>query len=95
MSRPAACEALSDALAAHQSTLEAATVTKTLRHSDQPGLNAAVGSAGKRNIGTRGGWGWEQVGEADILPLEAVTFAFWGATSNVRPTATSALRRLN
>lgn len=80
--------------AAHQGFLEAVQ-RKSFHHSMQPGLTQAVGSAGKRLIGTRGGWGWEQVGEADITPLEAVTFAHWAASMAKRRTTTAMPRRIN
>lgn len=82
-SRRVTAPTVAQVVAAHQSTFDA-VANGTISHSDQPGLNAAVGSAGKRLIGLRGGWGWEQVGEADILPLEAATLAYWAATSTTK-----------
>lgn len=54
----------------------------TLRHFDQPELNAAVGGAGRRTLGDS--WTWQRRGEVDISPLEAVTLAVWGCG---RPTS--------
>ncbi|TAK32345.1 MAG: hypothetical protein EPO40_03180 [Myxococcaceae bacterium] len=49
----------------------------SLRHFDQPELNAAVAGAARRTLGDL--WTWQRRGDADISPLEAVTLAAWGA----------------
>lgn len=74
--------------------------SKTLAHSDQQGLNEAVAAAGRRKIGTLGGWGWEALGGGDVLPLDAVTLALAAAAkapiirAGSRPRATrQAVRR--
>lgn len=46
-----------------------------MTHADQPGLNQAVRSAGKRKIGTAGGWGWTSIDEGSVIALEAATLA--------------------
>lgn len=51
-----------------------------LRHRDQPQLNAALGSAGKRPLGDR--WAWNRrTSSADITPVVAATLALWGSQS--------------
>jgi hypothetical protein len=52
----------------------------TLRHFDQPELDAALASAGKRPLGNR--WTWQLQGTTDISPLEAVTLARWSAAAH-------------
>jgi len=68
-------------ITAHAGLLNAIT-SGTVTRFDDPGqavLTAAAAGAGKRAIGTAGGWGWKPVGEADVTPLEAVTMAHFGA----------------
>lgn len=60
--------------------------SKEITHFAQPGLDGSVALAGKRLIGTNGGWGWKPLADGDVTPIEAVTFAHWGAmTSKRRP----------
>lgn len=68
---------------AHSLTLTAIE-EGTITHSDQPGLNASVASSTQRPIGRSGGWGWEAIGDGDTLPLEAVTYALFGAVTASR-----------
>jgi len=50
-----------------------------LHHIGQPQVNAALGAAGKRDIGD-GGWGWSRKNsELDITALVACTLALWGS----------------
>lgn len=56
----------------------------TVSHSNQPGLTAAVAAAVQRPIGKAGGWGWAAIGEGDVTPLDAATFAMWGAVTTKR-----------
>ncbi len=64
-----------------------------LAHSNQAELNEAVAAGGQRVIaGRQGGWGWQALGDGDVLPLEAATFAAWGAET--RKTTTTAPKRL-
>lgn len=61
----------------------------TVRHIDQPLLNASNGAAGKRSVFSGEAWVWTGKHSAlDITPTQAVTLALWGAqNSNVkRPT---------
>lgn len=61
----------------------------TVRHIDQPLLNASNGAAGKRAVFSGEAWVWTGKHSAlDITPTQAVTLALWGAqNSNVkRPT---------
>jgi len=65
-----------------------------LRHRDQPQLNAALGSAGKRPLGDR--WAWNRrVASADITPVVAATLALWGSQAKTvkRPGAGSGRRQ--
>jgi len=53
-----------------------------LSHYNQDQLNKAVAAAGKRQVGTAGGWAWNRRTEdADISPLVAATLAVWGLAS--------------
>lgn len=54
----------------------AATDSKTLRHLDQPELNAALARAQKREL--EGAWAWDGRTGVDISPLVVVTLAAWG-----------------
>jgi hypothetical protein len=52
----------------------------TLRHLDQPMLNAALAGARRRDLGDA--WAWARKGlSVDISPLVAVTLAAWGHAS--------------
>ncbi|WP_189059599.1 terminase [Longimycelium tulufanense] len=52
----------------------------TLRHLDQPVLNAAIAGAQRRPLGDA--WAWARRGlSVDISPLVAVTLAAWGHTT--------------
>jgi hypothetical protein len=54
-----------------------AVADATLRHLDQPELNAALAGAHKRPLGDA--WAWARKGASvDISPLVAVTLAAWG-----------------
>lgn len=73
------------AITAHSMLLNAVEAT-SMTHWAQPILATAVAHAGKRPIGTNGGWGWKPLGGHDVTPLEAVTYAYWAAmTSKRRP----------
>lgn len=64
-----------EAITAHSSMLRAITEGE-LTHLAQPGLDAQVRVAGKRKIGTAGGWGWQAVTpDGDVTALDAVTLA--------------------
>lgn len=53
---------------------------KTIRHNDQPALNEIVTNCGKRNIGTRGGFGYTALLEGDEIGiLNSVVFAHYAA----------------
>lgn len=69
---------------AHATTLGAIN-DGTLTHGNQAGLNASVAVAKQRRIGTLGGWGWEPIGDGDPTPLDAITFATWGAMTKAKP----------
>ena len=82
------------AVTANTKLLEAVHAA-TLVHTAQPGLTDAVIGAGRRAIGTTGGWGFTPVSpDIDITPIEAIALAHYGATSgkrreNRRPGSTS------
>lgn len=72
-------------------------VTGWLHHIDQPQLNAAALSAGKRALGDTGMWVWSRkAAESDITPIQAATWALIGAQSatvNIkRPTSAGGRR---
>lgn len=73
-----------EAVTAHAGFLRAVQ-ERDLTHSAQPGLDAQVRVAGKRKIGTAGGWGWQAVTpDGDVTALDAVTLARHGAVSSKR-----------
>ncbi|MFT3877149.1 MAG: hypothetical protein QM708_12110 [Propioniciclava sp.] len=51
----------------------------TFTHIGQAELNQVVKVATKRPIGTRGGWGWQSIDGTDVVDLDAVTLAAYGA----------------
>lgn len=63
-----------------------AAMERTMRHTGQPQLDAALAVAAKRPLGER--WAWNRkTTAADITPLVAATLAVWGVqTSKVRQT---------
>ena len=64
-----------EAITAHAGMLRAIQ-EGSLTHLAQPGLDANVRVAGKRKIGTAGGWGWTSVTpDGDTTALDAVTLA--------------------
>lgn len=74
---------LDQVVAAHTTILTAAE-DGMITHSNQAGLNASALAATQRKIGTAGGWGWEPIGDGDVLPLEAATLALYGAIASKR-----------
>lgn len=66
------------AVTAHALMLSAIT-DSSVTHFGQPRLTTAVASAAKRKIGNAGGFGWTPIGDGDVLPLDAVTLAHYGA----------------
>lgn len=59
-------------------------VTGWLHHIDQPQLNAAALSAGKRPLGDTGMWVWSRkMAESDITPIQAGTLALIGAQNAI------------
>jgi hypothetical protein len=81
-------------ITAHSSFL-AAVQSADLSHFDQPDLTASVASAGKRAIGKAGGWGWDPVGDDDVILIEAATYAYLGVLLSKRDAFTAgAPRRL-
>lgn len=75
---------LSQVYEAHSGLLESVKAGE-LTHYGQTGLDDVVKAATKRPIGKDGGWGWQAIGDdADVTPLEAVTYAHFGATTSKR-----------
>ncbi len=70
---------------AHKQFLDAVTAGQ-VTHIGQAALNAAVLVATKREIGKLGGWGWQPIGDGDVLDLESATLAAWGVKQN-KPSA--------
>ena len=69
-------------IAAHSMLLSAvndATVTNF-----GPELAASVASAGRRKIGTAGGWGFQSVDGGDVTLAESVVLAHYGAVTAKR-----------
>ncbi len=67
-----------DAGAACAQFLEAVTDSRSLRHTGQPDLYAALAGAQSRTLGDAG-WAWaRRAASVDISPLVAVTLAAWG-----------------
>lgn len=66
-----------------------AIADRDVAHSAQPGLDAQVRVAGKRKIGTAGGFGWGPVTpDGDTTAFDAVTLARHGAaTAKKKPTS--------
>jgi hypothetical protein len=64
-------------------------VTGWLHHVDQPQLNGAALSAGKRPLGDTGMWVWSRkTADSDITPIQAATLALIGAqNTNVKKPA--------
>lgn len=75
---------LDEAVKAHSMFLEAVK-NQDLTHFNQPLLSRTVEVAGKRPIGNSGGWGWRSLApDVDIVALDAVTLAFFGAVTSKR-----------
>jgi len=70
-----------EVIAAHAMVAEAIR-SASLTHSSQKQLDDAVRGAGRRTIGTAGGWGWKPLSpDVDVVPLEAVTLALHAVTT--------------
>ena len=68
-------------VAASFATFYDAVMERKMFHTDQPQVNAALAVAGKRDLS--GGSAWSQKNStSDITPIEACTFALWGAQSS-------------
>ena len=66
---------------------------RTVRHTDQPQLTAALAVASKRSLGDR--WAWNRkTATSDITPLVAVTLALWGVQTSRVKAAPGIPRRL-
>ena len=70
-----------------------AIIGRTVTHGGDPALDVAVRSAGRRPIGTSGGWGFQSLNGEPVTLLEAVTLAHHGAASP-RPEGRSSGRRM-
>ena len=76
---------------AHKQFLDA-VIAGQLFHVGQAELNAAVLVATKREIGKLGGWGWQPIGDGDVLDLESATLAAWGVKQSKPAVAPRRLR---
>ena len=76
---------------AHKQFLDG-VVAGQVSHIGQAELNAAVLVATKREIGKLGGWGWQPIGDGDVLDLEAATLAAWGVKQSKPAVAPRRLR---
>ena len=75
-----------EAITAHTGFLRAVQEAE-LTHLAQPGLDGQVRVAGKRKIGTAGGWGWQSVtADGDVTALDAVTLARHAVVTGKRRT---------
>lgn len=75
-----------EAITAHASMLRGIH-EGTVTHLAQPGLDAQVRVAGRREIGKAGGWGWKAVTPGgDVTALDAVTLAYHAAMTAKRRT---------
>jgi hypothetical protein len=71
-----------DVIAAHALFLDA-TAQGRITHAGQQGLVDQVEHAGKRSIGTRGGWGFTPInGQNHLAPLDSVVLAHWAAATS-------------
>lgn len=55
-----------------------------LHHTAQPELTESAIGCTRRDIGTRGGWGFGSTENADSAPVEAAALALWGARNTKR-----------
>lgn len=72
-------------------------VTGDVRHIDQPQMNAAALSAGKRALGDTGMWVWSRrTATSDITPIQSATLALHGAQTSktTRPGRVGSGRRV-
>ena len=76
---------------AHKQFLDG-VVASQVSHIGQAELNACVLVATKREIGKLGGWGWQPIGDGDVLDLEAATLAAWGVKQSKPAVAPRRLR---
>jgi len=75
-----------DQVVSAHSLIAEGILAATLSHFADPVLDGQVEKAGRRDIGTTGGWGWKPLRDGDVTGLEAVTMAHWAAkTSKRRP----------
>jgi hypothetical protein len=56
-----------------------AVIERRLSHLDDEVLARSAASAGRRLIGTAGGWGFQSINEGDVTLIEAAVLAHWGA----------------
>jgi hypothetical protein len=66
---------------------------RKLRHIGQPLLNAALGSARKRDLGDA--WAWHRRDYTDISPLVSVTNALFGLLRSEVPVPKKELTRVS
>jgi hypothetical protein len=54
-------------------------------HLDDPVVSESIASAGRRKIGTAGGWGFQPIDDGDVTLAEAIVLAHWQASTTVQP----------
>lgn len=63
---------------AANSMFEQAVFSQEIQHADQPSLEQVISNCEKRNIGSKGGFGYQSIREGvDIALLDSVIFAYW------------------
>lgn len=83
-----------EVIAAHAGMAEAIRGA-AMSHFPEEHLDAAVRGAGRRTIGTAGGWGWKPLSpDVDVTPLEAVTLALHAVETGKRGAGRSGTERV-
>lgn len=83
---------LDQVLAAH-SMFEQAVISGDLSHGGVKAFSDQVCSAGRRKIGTGGGFGWDAPPGETVVTLDAATLAHWGVRTTKRRPAGSGERK--
>jgi hypothetical protein len=73
-----------EVIAAHSMIAEAIR-SASMSHFSQEPLDSAARNAGRRSIGTAGGWGWKSLSpDVDVTPLDAATLALYAVATGKR-----------
>ena len=77
--QPGYCPTVDEVVSAN-SLFEQGIEQKTICHNGQPSLANVVSNCEKRNIGTKGGYGFKSLNEErEIALLDSVILAYWSA----------------